>query len=70
VEVTSSSLTHKVTKGLLDKEIDATRLGDFVYCNNFGQVDFDWAKKELLVTVRRSDTGAALASKIIMMELN
>ena len=50
--------------------MDATRLGDFVYFNNFGQVDIDWAKKELLVTVRRSDTGVALASKIIMMELN
>jgi alkaline phosphatase D len=67
VEVTSSSLTHTVTKGLLDNEMDATRLGDFVYCNNFGQVDIDWHSKELLITIRRTDTGSTVASKIIEM---
>jgi hypothetical protein len=67
VEVTSSSLTHTVTKGLLDNEMDATRLGDFVCCNNFGQVDIDWHNKELLITIRRTDTGSTVASKIIEM---
>jgi alkaline phosphatase D len=67
VEVTSSSLTHAVTEGLLDQEVDATRLGEFVYCNNFGQLDMDWHKKELMMTIRRTDNGSTVSSKIIKM---
>jgi len=65
VEVTSSSLTHTVTPGLLDNETDITRNGDFIYCNNFGRIDIDWENRTVLLSMRRSDTGEEVESRSI-----
>jgi alkaline phosphatase D len=66
-EVTSSSLTHSVPTGLLDHEVDPTRVTDFVQCNNFGLLDIDWGMEgsetttntdpNLAVSIRRADNG-------------
>ena len=61
IEVTSSSLTHTVAQGLLDSELDSSRIGDFVHCNNFGMIDIDWEKGKVLLTLRRTDNGALLS---------
>lgn len=65
VEVTSSSLTHTVTPGLLDNEVDITRSSDFIYCNNFGRIDIDWERRKVSVSIRRTDSGEKVKSQSI-----
>lgn len=58
-EVTSSSLTHSVPFGLLDQEVDPTRIGGLVHVNNFGLAEVDWDNKNVVVqvSIQRADTG-------------
>ena len=67
VEVTSSSLTHTVTPGLLDNEVDITRSSDFIYCNNFGRIDIDWERRKVNVSIRRTDSGENVESQSIVL---
>ena len=57
IEVTSSSLTHTIEPGKLDMENDTWRIGDFVYSNNFGMLQFNWESKALSVTIHDAITG-------------
>jgi alkaline phosphatase D len=67
IEVTSSSLTHTVPIGeefsdhcaTVDEceKPDPRRVGGhFVFDNNFGSMDIDWAKKTFQVALRRTET--------------
>jgi alkaline phosphatase D len=65
VEITSSSLTHSVPKGLLDDEKDPLRVGDIVYRNNFGVLDCDWDSGKLTTSLRIAETGDILRTYAI-----
>ena len=76
-EVTSSSLTHTVPRGLLDHEIDTKRVGNFIYGNNFGvlQINNNNSTKTtenantkdeaVTVTIHCTKTGTVLDSTTI-----
>lgn len=57
VEVTSSSLTHTIGSGMLDNETDSWRVGDFIYSNNFGMIQFDWDEKIVMIAIHDALTG-------------
>lgn len=58
-EVTSSSLTHSIPKGLLDDEMDPLRTSDFCYENNFGMIDIK--EGELVVSICSATTAKAIS---------
>ena len=57
VELTSSSLTHTIGFGKLDMENDSYRIGDFIYSNNFGMLQFNWESNALSVAIHDAITG-------------
>lgn len=48
-EITCSSLTHSVPRGILDGEEDEHRISDFVYENNFGMLEFATGRSSNIV---------------------
>ena len=57
-EITASSLTHTVPRGLLDSEQDPCRLSDFCYENNFGMLELE--SDHVRATIRSAKTGVVL----------
>jgi len=62
-EITSGSLTHTgmgeatcADSGELCDEPGRNRLGRLLRENNYGLLEFDWGRKEIVATLRRTDT--------------
>eukprot|EP00565_Helicotheca_tamesis_P004456 CAMPEP_0185727248 /NCGR_PEP_ID=MMETSP1171-20130828/2989_1 /TAXON_ID=374046 /ORGANISM="Helicotheca tamensis, Strain CCMP826" /LENGTH=142 /DNA_ID=CAMNT_0028395775 /DNA_START=47 /DNA_END=475 /DNA_ORIENTATION=+ len=66
-EVTASSWTHTMPLGAFGDcskakdcdEEDPRRMDDFVRVNNFGMVEINWEKRELILSLRRVESTLA-----------
>lgn len=64
-ELTASSLNFSFGSGDTgDREPDADRVGGFFSDENFGQIDIDWAKRNVTLTLVKSDGSTLLSQDV------